>query len=533
MKCSCVKESLYMVKEVERVKLQFSLGRLVGLISLFIVFLGLVGCGTEEPKHSKVLHYGTTAYGPAMENAGLNPHVAYQGWSAVRYGVGETLVRFTETMEVAPWLADSWQRIDDHTVRLHIREGVTFSNGKPLTAEAVKQNLEALVRDHDRAPKDLKIESITADDAYITIQSVNPVAVLLTFLADPYSAIVDLSDGAPDGIVVGTGPFKATKVSESGVSLVRNEHYWGGMPKLEGVEVIRITDGDTLTMALQKGDIEATQGLPYSSLNLFADASQYTISSAATSRVYQIGFNFKSPAMQDVRVRQAIASAINKEQFAAVLLKGNGIPAVGPFPNTTKLGQMQIVAPSYDENKAKALLAEAGYKDTDSDGYVDKGGVPLTLRWLTYTSRQELPLLAESAQATLKQIGVKVDVNATDAYRSVLQQGKFDVFAKAFVTAPTGDGTYYFKTNIMPGAVDNVGHYEGPQIVAFMEQLDGTVNPEARQRLFEQMTQQVLTDNAFIYVAHLKMNLVMAHNVINFKAYPTDYYEITKDIELK
>lgn len=503
------------------------------LATLGICLLALVGCGSETKPAGKILHYGTTAYGPAMENAGLNPHVSYQGWSAVRYGVGETLVRFTETMEVAPWLADSWELVDDHTVRLHIREGVTFSNGKPLTAAMVKTNLEELIRDHDRAPKDLKITSITAEEPYVTIQSANPVAVLLTFLADPYSAIVDLSEGAPNGLVIGTGPFKATKVSETGVSLVRNDNYWGGRPKLDGVEVTRITDGDTLTMALQKGDIEAAQGLPYSSLNLFTDPQTFTISSAATSRVYQVAFNFKSPPMQDKRVREAIASAIDKAQFASVLLKGNGIPATGPFPSTTKLGQMAVVAPSYDVAKAKALLAEAGYRDSDGDGYVDKNGAPLTLRWLTYTSRQELPLLAESAQATLKQIGIKVEVNATDAYKSVLKQGDFDVFAKAFVTAPTGDGTYYFKTNIMPDAVDNVGQYNSPEIVSLMQQLDETVAPEARQVLLQQMTAQVLADEAVIYVAHLKMNLVMNHKVVNFKAYPTDYYELTKDVDIQ
>lgn len=508
--------------------------RRVGVVSMLLISLFvLAGCGSSDAPKEKILHYGTTAYGPAMENAGLNPHVSYQGWSAVRYGVGETLVRFTETMEVAPWLADSWQMIDDHTVRFHIRDGVTFSNGKPLTAELVKTNLEELVREHDRAPKDLKLEAITVEGQYITIQSANPVTVLLTFLADPYSAIVDLSDGAPNGLVVGTGPFKATKVSETGVSLVRNDSYWGGAPKLDGVEVLRITDGDTLTMALQKGDIEVAQGLPYSSLNLFSDTKAFSISSAATSRVYQVAFNFMSPAVQDKRVREAVASAIDKGQFASVLLNDYGVPAVGPFPSTTKLGEMELIGPRYDEAKAKSLLAEAGYRDTDGDGYVDKGGQPLTIRWLTYTSRQELPLLAESAQATLKKIGIKVVVNATDAYQSVLKQGDFDVFAKAFVTAPTGDGTYYFKTNILSEAVDNVGQYKSPQIEHLMADLEATVAPEARHSLLQQMVQQVLADEAVIYVAHLKMNLVMTEKVINFKAYPTDYYEITKDVDIE
>ena len=505
------------------------------MIIMMCVIIGVLigGCGSNDTAAgSKILHYGTTAYGPAMENAGLNPHESYQGWSAVRYGVAETLVRFNDAMEVKPWLADSWQFVDAHTVKLHIRDKVTFSNGKPLTAEAVKANFEDLLAVHNRAPKDLGIQAMHADGQYLTIRSANPATVLLTYLADPYSAIIDVSEKPKDGLYIGTGPFKATKVAEKAVSLVRNDSYWGGKPKLDGVEVVRITEGDTLTMALQKGDIDVAQGLPYSSLDLFKDTKAYTISSMPTSRVYQVAFNFDSPAMQDKAVREAIAMSIDKTQFADVLLKGNGLAAVGPFPSNTALGHMKLTAPAYNIEAAKKLLADAGYRDTDGDGYVDKNGRPLTVRWLTYTSRQELPVLAEAAQATLKEVGIKVEVNATDAYRSVLKQGNYDVFAKAFVTAPTGEGSYYFKTNVLADAVDNVGHYNNPRIQELMAQLDQTTEPAVRQAIFQEMTQTVLDDAAFIYVAHLKMNLVMKHKVVNFKASPTDYYELNKDVDM-
>ena len=171
------------------------LRRLMAVIACVIMAVVISGCGSSNTDGGgKVLHYGTTAYGPAMENAGLNPHEAYQGWSAVRYGVAETLVRFNDAMEVKPWLADSWQFVDAHTVKLHIRDKVTFSNGKPLTAEAVKANFEELLAVHDRAPKDLGIQSMVADGQNLTIQSANPATVLLTYLADPYSAIIDVSE---------------------------------------------------------------------------------------------------------------------------------------------------------------------------------------------------------------------------------------------------------------------------------------------------------------------------------------------------
>ena len=178
-----------------------------------------------------------------------------------------------------------------------------------------------------------------------------------------------------------------------------------------------------MTMALQNGEIDATQGLPYSSLDLFKENDQYKISTANTSRVYQMAYNYENKDLQDIRVRKAIAKAINKEDFTKTLLNGNGSPAVGAYPSNFSFGNEAVKGDDYDLEGAKKLLKEAGYEDTDNDGYVDKDGENLTIRWLTYPSRMELPLLAESAQATLKEIGIKVDVNNTEHSKDYIEKG--------------------------------------------------------------------------------------------------------------
>ena len=127
--------------------------RWISLLCLAVMLLSLLtGCGgaPAEDGDGKVFRYGTTAYGPAMSNAGLNPHENYSGWSCVRYGVGETLFRFTETMELEPWLATDYAWLDDVTVRIGLRQGVTFSSGRTLDGQAVKECLEHLVAVHDR-----------------------------------------------------------------------------------------------------------------------------------------------------------------------------------------------------------------------------------------------------------------------------------------------------------------------------------------------------------------------------------------------
>ena len=494
----------------------------------------MTGCGGEKAASddTKTFTYGTMAYGVAMENVGTNPHESYSGWSTLRYGIGETLFKFNEHMELEPWLADSFEQVDDFTVRIKINDAATFSNGKKVDGAAVKACLEHLIANHDRAPRDLKITSIEADGQFVTIKSSEKVPALLNYLSDPYDCIVDVEAGFADNIATGTGAYKAVKVTDTQIDLVKNENYWGNVkPKLDKVVVKSITDGDTLTMAMQNGELDAVQGLPYSSLQLFKDG--YKLSQVETSRVYQAAFNFKTPELQDINVRKAISMAIDKDNFCKVLLNGNGTPAIGAFPANLTFGGDKVHTVSYDLDGAKKLLADAGWNDSDGDGYVDKDGKNLELRYLTYTSRQELPLLAEAAQASLKQIGIKLNVNATDNYKTFLKAGDYDIFSKAIVTAPTGDPEYYFTSHIVPGAVDNAGNYDSAEITTLENELHNTYGADKRSELAIKMSQQVLDDCALIYASHLRMSFVMKPNVEGFKAHPSDYYEITAELDKK
>lgn len=155
------------------------------------------GCGStrDQAGSEKTFTYGTMAYGPAMENVGTNPHDTYVGWSTLRYGIGETLFRFTENMQLEPWLARDYEQLDDYTVKIRLKDNITFSNGKKVTGQAVKACLDDLLEKNDRAPEDLKIDSITADDDSITIKSKEKVPALLNYLSDPYGCIIDVEAG--------------------------------------------------------------------------------------------------------------------------------------------------------------------------------------------------------------------------------------------------------------------------------------------------------------------------------------------------
>ncbi|MFT8349106.1 ABC transporter substrate-binding protein [Clostridium saccharoperbutylacetonicum] len=501
------------------------------LLSVISILVFLTGCG-KKTSVEKAFNYGTVAYGIANANVGLNPHEAYSGWSAVRYGVGETLFKFNSAMELEPWLATDYKQLDDYTVKINLRDDVFFSNGNKMTGKAVKDCFDDLIAVHDRAPKDLQIKAITAEGQSITIISDKKVSGLVNYLCDPYGAIIDMSAGvSKDKNVVGTGPYVAANVTDTEINLYANKKYWNGAPKVDKVNIKSITDGDTLTMALQSGEIDAAQGLPYASLKLFQDDNKYVISSTNTSRVYQAALNFNSKIIQDDAVRKAMAMCMDKEGFTSVLLQKNGSPAVGPFLDNFKFGGKAVKDTAYDIEGAKKILEAAGWVDTDGDGIREKKGQKLSINWLTYTSRQELPLLAESVQASYKKAGIDVKVNATDNYKDFLKSGNYDVFANAFVTAPTGDPQYYFTTHVVDGSDYNTGHYYNDKVEKLVDQLRNEFDFSKRRDLAMQISQQILDDNAYIYASHLKMSFVMKKGITGFAAHPSDYYEITANLD--
>lgn len=509
-----------------------------GILTVCLLAVCLLsGCGspeqgTAESTGEKVFYYGDTTFNAENDEKDVNPHNGYSGWACIRYGIGETLFKYSDSMELEPWLATGYELVDENTWVVTLRDGVTFTSGRAMDAEAVKECLDHLVEVHERAEGDLKIREITADGQTLTIRTQEPVPALMNYLADPYGCIIDMQAGiTEDGNVSGTGPYRATEVeTDVGLTLVKNENYWNGTSKLDTIYVRTITDGDTMTMAMQTGELDAAYGLPYSSLSLFAN-DPYTISSVETSRSFFAQMNYATEALQDPNVRAAIAGAIDKEGFTQVLLEGNGSAANGPFPESFAFGDASVTAQPYDPEESRRLLAASGWTDTDGDGYVDKDGEILSIRWLTYPSRQELPLLAESVQASLKEIGILVEVNCTANHLDFIESGEWDIYASAFVCAPTGDPEYFFTTHCLDDSTKNRGGYHSDRLEELEEQMSGTFDPEERAVLATEMTQTILDDNAFVFASHLKMSIVSGEGVTGLTAHPCDYYEITVDLD--
>lgn len=464
----------------------------------------------------------------------LDPADEYNGWATVRYGIGETLFTLDDNLGIQTNLVTDYSLSDDkQTWKLTLREGVLFHNGDAMDGAAVKASLERLVAENDRAASDLMIESISADKNTVSITTAEPNPTLLNALCDPCTCIVDAAadDGSADfeAYPVCTGPYVVKKYTEdTSAYLEPFDQYWGGTPASRSVTIKAISDPDTLSMAMQNGEIDAAYGLSYDTLSQFKDDAAFKVSQAATTRVYMLYFNLSHTFMNDANFRRAICMAADKNSYASVLLNGAGTPTKSAFPDYLSYGDDKRMTdvPDYDLEGAKALLKKSGYADTDGDGFLDKDGQKVSLRLITY-GRTGLPQSAQALQSALKQLGMDVQFEQVDNVSSYLTADDYDICAYAYVTTPTGDPLSYLSYTMGTGKGSNFGHYSNPQVDDLLEKMATEFDVQKRSDYALQIQQIATKDSSYCYLFHLNMFLVMKAGVTGMEQSPIDYYQIT------
>ena len=506
------------------------------------IALGLAVGMTAMPTlaaEKKTLVFGDTTFNAENEEADINPQNTYAGWACIRYGVGETLFRYSDTMEIEPWIAKEYENIDELTWKITLNDGVVFSNGRACDGEAVKESLEALVANHERAAGDLCIDTIEADGNTVTIKTTEPKPALINYLSDPYGCIIDMQAGiSDDGIVIGTGPYVATElVTDDHVNLVKNENYWDGEVPLDKVTLKCVDDQTTRSMALQTGEIDIAYNLKTENLVEFEGNDNYDIQELQSLRsTYAFMNQNEDHALSDKALRQALLRGLDKETYCNTLLEGGATAGKAPVPPTLDFGFDDLKDENaYDPDGAKKILEEAGYKDVDGDGFVETpDGDPLVLDFVIYTSRAELGVYAQAAQASLKEIGINVNLN-TVSYETLLDMrdsGQYDLLIWNVLVANTGDPENYLRENWYSSSANNTAGYNNPDVDKLLDELAQTFDEDARKDLIIDIQQDIMDDAATVFFGYETTYLFSNKKVTGVKMYPMDYYWLTKDITL-
>ena len=236
-------------------------------------------------------------------------------------------------------------------------------------------------------------------------------------------------------------------------------------------------------------------------------------------------------------MRAASISATDRQNYADVLLKGTFIPGKAPIPPSMDYGFNQLTDPNaYNPDRSKQLLAEAGWKDTDGDGILDKDGRPLSVNFVVYNSRAELPIFAEAVQADLRKVGVDVKIKTVD-YTLIDKMGidgDYDLLISNIVTANTGDPEtflkWYWKTNVNGDNPQNGSGYSNPEFDAKLDALSTEFDPAVRKQLIIEAQQILLNDGAALYLGYPMTNIIANKALKGVVMFPSDYYWITNDI---
>lgn len=488
---------------------------------------------TDGERADLVLGATTGFFGAESLDVAYN----WDGWIMSIYGISENLYRLDENIEPQPWIAESVETPDENTWVFTIRDGVTFSNGKTVDAKAVKACFERTYEKNERADSTLKIKSMEADGMKFTIVTPEPNPTLLNDLCDPLLGIYDATEEPDEELGVScTGPYVATSFTAmTDVKMRANENYWGGAPKADTVELKIIDDQDALDMALANGEIDLIAQETANGASKFTDTSKYTTDTVTTTRANFLSFNLKTEGLDDLAVRQAINYCIDREGYADVVYQGFATPCYGIYPDNLAFGGtdgLNLTVDSYDADKAKEILADAGYQDTDGDGILDKDGVNLSFKVLTYSYNDNCIQLADMLQAELSQIGIELSIETQDVLDDPLASGDFDLAILNYAMAPIGTPSYFINMLFTTGASNNYGGYSNEKVDALAAEIGTTSDNDKVVSLTRELEQQVLDDMPFAFVADQQLIFVYSNKVKGVQINPTEYYLVTNTLSV-
>ena len=441
----------------------------------------------------------------------------------------ETLVGANENFSLKPGLATSWEQLDENTWEFKLRDDVFFHDGKKMTADDVKSSLENVIAEDPKVASMLKIASIEVVDNYtlkIETSELNP--ILPGVLHYPDTAILSSSSFNEAGEFVkpiGTGPYKYDSFDEQTrvLTVVKNENWWGGDVGLDKMIIKGMPDPNTRAMAIENGDIDFTVDVPYSETDRINALDGINVEKYRTPRVYKIDVNMAKDALADVRVRQAMSYAIDRDEIVENVLYNVGEPAAGPFLPSMVWANKNLTVYKRDLEKADELLTAAGWVDTDGDGVRDKNGTALKLDLLTYSARPGLPPMAEAITAQLKDVGIDVETEIleTGAITDRRNEGKWDLYLAAYNIAMVPDPEYILSNWYMTDGPDNNAGYSNPEVDSMITEARKITDQEERYKKFNQVEAIIYDEQPTILIAYYGCAIVKKDYVKGYVFDPT------------
>jgi peptide/nickel transport system substrate-binding protein len=492
------------------------------LILLAVVSMALGSCA-EQPSG------GSIVYGLTLTPSGIDPHIDASSELGIPLtSVYDPLVWLAPDGEFVPGLAKSWDISEDGlTYTFQLRDDVTFHDGTPFNAEAVRFSLDRIV-DPETASRKARgmlgpyAGTEVVDDDTVRIRFTEPYAPFLASLSTVYLAMV-----SPDAVAewgdeyqfhqVGTGPFIFEEyVPKDRLTLVRNPDYdWApsffdhkGPARLDQVTFRFYTDPATRALALESGEADVMGEIPPQDAVRLDENVEYTLMPVPVpGQPLQFFANTQRSPLDDVRVRQALIYAINRPAIVQTVFEKYSPAAYGPLNRSTFAYDPGVEGLyPYDPQQAAALLEEAGWTDTDADGIRDRDGETLELETILM-SWGYIPEVAQILQDQLQQVGVSIESRQMTFSNALgeVAEGNYDLVPFLFSNSdPDILRTTFHSSNVDGGF--NWSKFLDAQLDAWLEEGKAEMDEEARREIYANI-QQTIMEQALILPIRDYVNL--------------------------
>ena len=504
------------------------------LMTIILSMLFLVACGgngdNKEGASGANTGKDTLVIGQGADAKSLDPHASNDNPSSnIRVQIYDRLMDLDENGVPQPMLAESWERPDDKTIIFHLRKGVKFHNGDEMKASDVKFSLERALASPEVSHILAGINGVEVIDDYtVKVTTEKPMAAILNNLSHITIAILSerATKEAGDKFgqnPVGSGPYKFVSwQSGDRVTLEAFPEYWQGEAPVKNVVYRNIVEETNRTIGLETGELDIIYDIQGLDKNKLRDDERFVLIEGPQVSMTYLGFNMKKAPYDNPKVREAISQAIDQKPIIDTVFLGAG-EAGNSIIGPNVWGYYDVEKYTQDIEKAKALLAEAGFPD----GFKAK-------IWVN-----DNPVRRDTAvilQDQLKQIGIDLTIETVEwgAFLDGTARGDHEMFLLGWgtVTRDPDYGMYELISSSTMGAAGNRSFYSNPTVDKLLEEGKTELDPEKRKAIYKEIQEIIRKDIPMYMIIYPLQNVVTQKNIKNFKLDPANahrIYGVTKE----
>lgn len=492
--------------------------------------LMLAGC------QSKPRDLRTVVFLIESSPANLDPRVGTDGQSEhIDELLFDGLVARDQSFHFTPALAEKWDQPTPLTLVFHLRSGVHFHDGHHLTARDVVWTINSMRNGAVISPKAASYASVdkveATDERTVLFHLKHPDNFLLTNLST--GAIGIVPEGAGRDFwqnPVGTGPFRfVSQQTDQEVVIERNPASWSSVPKIARVRFAVVPDAITESLELEKGSGDvAINSLPMDSLQVLAARPNLAIEDTNGTQIQYLAFNVRDPLLKDLRIRQAISCAIDRNLIIQSLMNGRAQSAVSMLPISHWAWTGDVPHFDYDPAQAEKLLDEAGH-------HRGNNGVRFHLTMKT-SNVEDVRLLAAVLQQQFSKVGIALDLRSYEfaTFYSDVTRGAFQMYSLRWIGGNEQPDifTYAFSTASFPPKGANRSHYSNSRLDSLLDDAAQSADPTRRRADYAEAQQILAHDLPAINLWYRDTVVVHSRRLTHVVPTPSGSFSFLETAEL-